>query len=116
MGGSCKMMRHACLQCAALLLATMPSAVASSCPALVGPSLQGSPSAALVPHLSVPRMRGARNSPYSVGNDLQARETGGQKGPLGDLITWLDDADVGDVLERYPLPDVMGQPSRGHGA
>lgn len=81
-----------------------------------GPSLQGSPSAALVPHLSVPRMRGARNSPHSAGNDLQAAGSSGQKGPLGDLITWLDDADVGDVLERYPLPDAMAQPSPGHGA
>jgi len=75
-------------------------------------SESGPPSAALIPHLSMPRMRGPRPAPTLGGRggfgatDLQASCPSGRKGPLGALINWLDDADVGDVLERYPLPDV----------
>lgn len=62
----------------------------------------GFPPAALVPHLSMPGLRGPRAAPAfgaaSPGQD--------QQGPLGDLITWLDDADVGDVLDKSALTEL----------
>lgn len=100
------------------------------------PDAGTSPSAALIPHQSMPRLRGPRPAPTlgvkpGFGGDFQGQEARGgpgsrsssgrhyagakpQKGPLGAMLNWLDDADVGDVLDRYPLPDVLppGQPGQ----
>lgn len=72
----------------------------------------GSPPAALIPHLSMPGLRGPRPAPalgvqMAFGQNQQAAALGKHQGPLGDLISWLDDADVGDVLDQFSLTDLL---------
>jgi len=75
------MMRHACLQCAALLLATMPSAVASSCPALVGQNAQTAsmcaPAQVLKPSAGVTYGICVAGSTYSTPQDVVSEPSEG---------------------------------------
>lgn len=89
-----------------------------------GDPTEGTPPAALIPHLSMPGLRGPRPAP-ALGRALSGQEKqvatagcaaipGQKKGSLGSLLTWLDDADVGDVLDQVPLSDLLQAPGHGH--
>lgn len=85
----------------------------------------GAPPAALVPHLSMPGLRGPRPAPALGGkfaavpqDPLRQQQQAGparqHQGPLGDLMTWLNDAEVGDVLDQSILNDLL-QTQHGQG-
>lgn len=69
----------------------------------------GSPPVALLPRLSIaPGERGPRPSPALHSKNCQPEPSSSprQRGPLGALINWLDDADVDDVVDPNCLSEI----------
>jgi len=69
-----------------------------------------SPLAAMIPHISMVKLRGPRPAPALGGKPPNGQQA---RGPLRDLITWLDDADVGDMLDEHALTELLPAPSNG---
>lgn len=79
-------------------------------PRRLAEGVPGSPPAAIVPHLSMPGQRCRRPAPafggkHAVTSQDVCRQH--QQGPIGDLMTWLNGAEVGDVMDPLSLPDLL---------